>query len=384
MVAPADAVDMTEDLPAANYVVKFEQMQGFYLETTEAFTLPSKVYGRCESNSKRILSTFSSRDKNTGVLLVGEKGSGKTLLARKIAIESGLPVLIINSQFTGDNFNSFLSSITQPCMVFFDEFEKIYDRDHQEKILTLLDGTYQSRKLFVITSNDKWRIDSHMRNRPGRIFYLLEFGGLDEKFIREYCADTLLPQYQELVEKIVEISSMFDIFNFDLLVAFVEEINRYGEEPKQLMPILNAKPEYGGDIEYDVDIYFRDIRVPPAGLGGKKLTYSLNTSKEDFGVHIFFMWSNTSANAEDISNELGEMESPADLDKVYSWLMSGDLKFGRKRDKNTTYNSLEFQFEPNDITEYRGANSVVFVNEDKITAILTRSYKGQPGASYTM
>jgi hypothetical protein len=212
----------------------------------------------------------------------------------------------------------------------------------------------------------------------------LEFGGLDEKFIREYCADALLPRYQEQVEKIVEISSMFDIFNFDLLVAFVEEINRYGEDPKQLMPILNAKPEYGGDIEYDVEIYFRDIKVPPGGLGGKKVTYSLNTSKEEFGVNVFFTWDTTSANAESISSELGEMESPADLDKIYSWLKSGDLKFGRRREKDITYNSLEFEFEPNDITEYRGANSVIFVNEDKITAVLTRSCKGAQNKSYTM
>jgi hypothetical protein len=371
MVAPADAVDMTENLPQGNYIVKFDPHQGFYLETAEGFTLPKKVYGNCSSHAKRILSTFHSRGKNTGVVLSGEKGSGKTLLARKVSIDSGMPVLIINSQFTGDNFNSFLSSITQQCVVFFDEFEKIYDKEHQEKILTLLDGTYQSQKLFVITSNDKWRIDAHMRNRPGRIFYMIEFGGLNEKFIREYCEDKLLPQYQNMIEKILETSELFDIFNFDLLVAFVEEINRYGQEPKDIIPILNAKPEYGGDIEYEVQMYIRDIKVLPVGLGSNAKVF-LNPTREDFEVSVFFHWSKENS---EISEFMRDTDS-FDTDKLYSWIKSGDVKFGRKTSDGTNvmYSCLNFEFMSDDIVEYMGS-SVVFLNDDKVKAVLTRYRK---------
>ena len=76
-------------------------------------------------------------------------------------------------------------------MVLFDEFEKVYDSDEQEEMLTLLDGVFPSKKLFVLTCNDKWRVNQHMRNRPGRIFYMLDFTGLDEDFVVEYCHDNL-------------------------------------------------------------------------------------------------------------------------------------------------------------------------------------------------
>jgi len=382
MVAPADAVNMTDTLPPGNYVVKYNDFKGFYLETSESFKLPGKVYGNCGYNAERILSTFNGRDRNTGVLLVGEKGSGKTLLARKIARDSNMPVLVINSGFTGDNFNSFLSSITQPCMVFFDEFEKIYDKDSQEKILTLLDGTYQSRKLFVITSNDKWRIDTHMRNRPGRIFYLLEFGGLSEEFIVEYCDDNLLPQYKHLAEKIVEVSALFDVFNFDLLVAFVEEINRYGDEPKQLLPLLNAKPEYSGDISYSVQLFIRDIQVIPAALDCKAL--ELNTTSGEFDVGVYFSWGSDDEDlSSEISKELSEYETPnPDMDKIHGWLKSGDLSLGRPtgnviqihRD-NKKFTRYDFEFTPDDITEYLGTKSIVYVSDDKVKVILTREDK---------
>jgi hypothetical protein len=377
MVAPAEAVNITDHLPSGNYVVKFSDMQGFYLEQSEPFTLPSKVYGKTNNHAERVINTFRDRDRNTGVLLVGEKGSGKTLLARKIAGDSGLPVLIVNSPYTGDNFNSFLSSITQPCMVFFDEFEKIYDKEGQEKILTLLDGTYQSRKLFVVTSNDKWRIDTHMRNRPGRIFYLIEFAGLDEEFIREYCHDVLKPEYQNWTGKVVDISALFDEFNFDMLVAFVEEINRYGEAPRQLLSLLNAKPEYSGDINYTADVYIRDVQVIPSAIGVREL--SLNTSTSDFDIPVYFHWK---SELDNITQEMNEFHGPADMEKVYNWIKSGELMFGRIRlgeKVEFKSNYLEIEFSPNEITEYQGARSVVYVNDDKVKVILTKTTNKKPG-----
>jgi hypothetical protein len=382
-VAPADALNITETLPAGNYVVKFSENQGFYLEQGKEFTLPSKVYGRTNSHTERVLNSFRDRDRNTGVLLVGEKGSGKTLLARKISRDSGLPVLIINSSFTGDNFNSFLSSITQPCMVFFDEFEKIYEKDKQEKILTLLDGTYQSRKLFVITSNDKYRIDTHMRNRPGRIFYLIEFAGLDEEFIREYCQDVLKPEYQSSTDKIVEVSSLFDEFNFDMLVAIVEEINRYGEEPKQLLTLLNAKPEYSGDITYTVDLYVGDIKIIPNAMVRKEV--SMNTTSDCFDIDVYFHWNNENPIKGEIQNEMAEYHGPADMEKIVSWIKSGDLMMGRPVEKSGFgYNTLEFEFSPDEITRYIGTRSIEYVNEDRAKVILTKNDKKSRTPAYAL
>lgn len=251
-VIPGTSIDPVNALPANNFVLKYSPMQGFFLEQSQPFTLPSKIYGKSNRYAERILNTFKQRNSNTGVMLMGEKGSGKSLLCKQVCMLSNLPVIIINDSYTGDNFNSYLSSITQPSIILFDEFEKVYDKDDQKKVLTFLDGTFNSNKLFMFTSNDRWGIDENMCNRPGRIYYMIEFKGLDEEFILEYCADKLIKNYY--TEKILAVSKLYDVFNFDLLQAFVDEVNRYDEEPETLIELLNAKPRYNTHKDFRVNI----------------------------------------------------------------------------------------------------------------------------------
>jgi hypothetical protein len=331
-VYPSDSLDVRTSLPAGNYVLKKDMMKGFFLEDSSDFTSPSKVYGDCLKNVERILNTFNSRSSNTGVLLSGEKGSGKTLLARQIAITSNLPVIIINTSYCGDHFNSFLSSITQPCVIFLDEFEKVYSREEQEQVLTLFDGTFQSKKLFLLTCNDKWRIDGHMRNRPGRIFYFMEFGGLEEKFIREYCEDRLADK--SYTDKIVDFSRLFTTFNFDVLVALVEECNRYGGDLEAMVEIMNAKPEYSGKSNYTVSsVTFGGIAAPSASVKRNKITFI--PSQQEFNARVRFVCPDEDGESLAILASLeegshnGGLEG-ADYDGLISLLESEKVKFGNQ------------------------------------------------------
>ena len=88
-VSTKEAMDLHETLPAGNYVVKEMPMDGpLYLEHIESFEIKGKRYGDLDKNTDRILNTFMDRSASTGVMLAGEKGSGKSLLAKNLAIEA--------------------------------------------------------------------------------------------------------------------------------------------------------------------------------------------------------------------------------------------------------------------------------------------------------
>lgn len=270
-VSTKEAMDLHETLPAGNYVVKEMPMDGpLYLEHIESFEIKGKRYGDLDKNTDRILNTFMDRTASTGVMLAGEKGSGKSLLAKNLAIEaakrSNIPCIVINAPWVGDKFNAFMQMIEQPCMVLFDEFEKVYDEEDQEKALTLLDGVFPSKKLFVLTCNDKWRINQHMRNRPGRLFYMLDYKGLDANFITEYCNDNLKPALLKHTEKLCQIAALFAQFNFDMLKATVEEMNRYNEEPQDALRMLNVKPEFDSGNKFIMKLIKNGEEVKTADM----------------------------------------------------------------------------------------------------------------------
>lgn len=262
---PADEADLDLHtvLPPENFIVQINpRTEQFFFTKVDPFTLPSKLYGKTERQAERILNTFADRSTSTGVLLAGEKGSGKTLLAKTLSVrgaELGYPTIIINSPYRGDNFNKLIQDINQPAIVFFDEFEKVYDCDQQTELLTLLDGAFPTKKLFIFTCNNEHRVDEHMRNRPGRIYYHLDFRGLEEAFIREYCMECL--NNTQHIDKIVQLSNVFDQFNFDMLKALVEEMNRYNESPRDALEMLNTKP--GGDArsEYRITLTVKGVDV---------------------------------------------------------------------------------------------------------------------------
>lgn len=310
MVSAESALTVLDHLPTGTYTVKYNEMKDFYfLETVENFRLgSSKIYGDPTKTAERIMNTFMDRPNSTGVMLSGEKGSGKTLLAKMLSIkglEMGIPTIIVNQPWFGDTFNTFMQQIDQPTIVIFDEFEKVYDSKEQEQMLTLLDGVYSSKKLFILTCNDKYRIDSHMKNRPGRIYYRIDYSGIEEAFIREYCEDNL--QVAEHVDVMCKIGNIFPQFNFDMMKAMVEEMNRYGESPQEVLRLLNAKPEHSDANTYKIDL---TVHGAPASIRYGDKTWQGNPIGGKIVIHYSVL------NAESVMAEWEkELLAQTDLDE---------------------------------------------------------------------
>lgn len=242
-----------EKLPAGIYTLMTDIKVGYYFKrTNDKFQMPSKVYGSTSDHSKRILNTFENRSSNTGVLFSGAKGSGKTLLTKKIcneAIDKGYAVVIINTPYIGDSFNTFIASMPQNIVFLFDEFEKTYaTEEEQNALLTLLDGVFNRQNLFLLTSNTP-SINQYLINRPGRIFYSLEFKSVvEDDVIKEFCTEKM--QRKEYIADILKVKRMSSEFNFDIMAALVEETNRYNESPLVLADMMNITKSISTWIEY--------------------------------------------------------------------------------------------------------------------------------------
>lgn len=314
-VTDEKAIDIRTALPAGNYIIKQDPFGNLFLEQIDDFVPLTKYYGNTLRHTDRILNTFMDRSNSTGVMLTGEKGSGKTLLAKNLSIEGykrGMPTIVINNDWAGDAFNKLIQDIDQPTIILFDEFEKVYDPKEQEQVLTLLDGVFPSKKLFVLTCNDKWRVDRHMRNRPGRIFYMLDFKGLGQEFIAEYCEDNLVNKHY--TEQVCKIAALFSEFNFDMLKALVEDMNRYNETPQEAMQMLNAKPEYESDTgtsqTFQVDLVVDDKKID------EKKLYTRNWHSNPLGAQRICIEYTDTDSDEDDHEEFEEAFLATDLKDV--------------------------------------------------------------------
>lgn len=286
-VSSENALDAHKQLPRGLYSLLYDMNIGYYLQETTPFSFSGKKYGENIFMTERIFNTFLDRDCSTGVLLCGEKGSGKTLLSKTLSIKAhdvGMPTILISSPFHDSEFSLLISSIEQPCLIIFDEFEKVYkEQEHQNMILSLLDGVFNTKKMFIFTVNEPYKVNQYMINRPGRIYYNIRFEGLSEEFIREYCKDNL--KYSQHVDDIVSISNLIRNFNFDMIKALVEEINRYNEEPFNLLKYMNIMLQ-ADEEEYEVvDFIYSKNSLNKIAWSNKEHNFS--TEFDKININLF-------------------------------------------------------------------------------------------------
>src|SRR5690606_7648864 len=169
----------------------------------------------------------------------------------------GLPVIMITEPYKGSDFINFITNpVFNNCIIFIDEFEKVYSETGSEKwLLSLMDGQYPTRYVFVLTSNIASE-NPYLINRLNRIKYRKIYDSLDLDIIDEVIDDLLV--YPEFKESILKFFKYTKLITFDLLVNLIKEVNLFKEDALVCGNHLNIIPEtmnYDLFLEYDNNLH---------------------------------------------------------------------------------------------------------------------------------
>ena len=246
--------------PGIFEIVKNNDNKDFFLRYKEyLYKTPKKLYGGMEDYINFYWKSFE-RDKYVGgLLLTGQKGSGKTVISSVLcnkAIARGLRVVeIVNIRYSPELLK-FLDSLDN-VVLFFDEFGKNFTTREQDKMLTLLSNINGKERLVFITENNPDRISEFIRNRPGRVKYSLHFNKLPLRVVEEFCSEFDIDEvfYKEFLEAY----KTTIMFQFDHLETIVKEhINNKDMEFKKLIEVLNIEGLIGEKRLKFRDMYRKD------------------------------------------------------------------------------------------------------------------------------
>lgn len=223
------------------------------------YTFPKKIYGNVAEDGDNILRTWSNRVKNTGVILSGPQGTGKSLTAQYViskAIKDFKAVVIeFSKPILDKRAFKFIQNLDCPVVIFIDEFEKKYNREAQEENLGYMDGSSLEGVLWILTVNVRGRVCDYYTHRPSRVYFHFKFDNVDmetvsrivdEKFdVKGYISKQKEKMSNdditELKKDIVKSISTFTIRTFDTILSFIDEINTTGYRPEKVLKYLNIE-----------------------------------------------------------------------------------------------------------------------------------------------
>lgn len=309
-----------KELAVKNYIFNFDEFGNCWLEDAEDFKIPKKVYDVNSGMRKDIKRAFEFYDKNMGVLLTGNKGQGKSLNAKLLCKEMGIPTILVTKSIPKDvNFVRFFNSIKQNYCFFIDEFEKLFadkgrtnenkDYHEQDVFLSFMDGvlTNEHKVLFLLTTNDS--VSEYFINRPSRVKFLQEYDELSEEVFNMIVSDKL--ENKSFREDLEDNVSLINL-NIDLLISIIEDINLFKKPFSEFKEVYNYKLEQykyemnfiEGGIEKFHGFFTskKKIKSDTTHINGYNVNQMLKFTKSEI-VFVSHRWSEDE-NGEDIQKEV--------------------------------------------------------------------------------
>lgn len=223
IVPKPEGIDCTL-IPGKVYTLKQNRDYDLFLEEDKDFEFPEQYYLSDDDNKfiKKVINMYDiTKNLTLGTLLSGMKGSGKTLMAKKIAVESGLPIIVIDKSVASDDIEGFFAKIYDDVCVIMDEIDKYWNTRY---LLGFLDGVKPTcKKLVLCTCNNEKDIDEYLNDRCSRIRYKKKFTSLTKEAVLGILSDMI--EDKEKAKSATEfIYSHIDIVSYDNIIIFGEEI----------------------------------------------------------------------------------------------------------------------------------------------------------------
>lgn len=207
------------------YNLKWDRYNGMsYFEEDGLLSLPAKVYTTKSDDVfiKRVNTYFQKTSKlSTGVMLSGIKGTGKTVMAKVIAKNSNLPIIVVDEDYPTGRINDFFRKFETPVTIIFDEVDKHWDT---EDLLGWLDGVQtNAKKLVLFTCNNEDRVNDYLKDRCSRVRYIRHFEANDNaRFLREILRDKGIAE-DKIKDTYTFIVNNFGLLSIDNILSFIDE-----------------------------------------------------------------------------------------------------------------------------------------------------------------
>ena len=207
------------------YNLKWDRYNGVsYFEEDGSLRPPAKVYTTKSDDIfiKRVNTYFQKTSKlSTGVMLSGIKGTGKTVMAKVIAKNSNLPIIVVDEDYPTGRINDFFRKFETPVTIIFDEVDKHWDT---ENLLGWLDGVQtNAKKLVLFTCNNEDRVNDYLKDRCSRVRYIRHFEANDNaRFLREILRDKGIAE-DNIENTYTFIVNNFGLLSIDNILSFIDE-----------------------------------------------------------------------------------------------------------------------------------------------------------------